>query len=420
MFEAEAGTAGSRSPRRTSFAPRSLSAVSHDLRTPISAVKASVTSLLDIEWPPEPARVPARDDRRGDRPAERARRQPARHDRLQTVRSRSGPPPRRSRASRRACCRPPDVGTPTTRSCSTSPSRSLGCSPTPPSRARARQRHRQRHPLLPGRSARTAQRRRAGGVVEVRVADRGQDLPSSPSALASSCRSSGSGTRRRTAKASASGSAVAKGFVESMGGTVEVEDTPGGAAAGGFVSTARLRLAVVGENQVFPPRAPFFLSVGNLPVPHTPPRLRSRVGVWGAVLVVDDEPQLLRALGTNLKARGYTVDLDRRTGRQRVRGPHASTPTSSPPRPRPARTAWRWSKGFAAGSSSRSSSSPCARRSARRSTPSTRARTTTSRSVQEWGETLARIRARSPRLRGEEEAVVETDDFVPSTSQQSG
>lgn len=27
------------------------------------------------------------------------------------------------------------------------------------------------------------------------------------------------------------------------------------------------------------------------------------------VLVVDDEPQILRALGTNLKARGYTVDL---------------------------------------------------------------------------------------------------------------
>ena len=27
------------------------------------------------------------------------------------------------------------------------------------------------------------------------------------------------------------------------------------------------------------------------------------------ILVVDDEPQILRALGTNLKARGYTVDL---------------------------------------------------------------------------------------------------------------
>ena len=31
--------------------------------------------------------------------------------------------------------------------------------------------------------------------------------------------------------------------------------------------------------------------------------------VGGRVLVVDDEPQILRALGANLKARGYTVDL---------------------------------------------------------------------------------------------------------------
>ena len=29
------------------------------------------------------------------------------------------------------------------------------------------------------------------------------------------------------------------------------------------------------------------------------------------VLVVDDEPPLLRALGTNLKARGYDVDKPR-------------------------------------------------------------------------------------------------------------
>src|SRR5580765_6300695 len=31
--------------------------------------------------------------------------------------------------------------------------------------------------------------------------------------------------------------------------------------------------------------------------------------VGARVLVVDDEPQILRALGANLKARGYTVDL---------------------------------------------------------------------------------------------------------------
>ncbi len=38
------------------------------------------------------------------------------------------------------------------------------------------------------------------------------------------------------------------------------------------MSTTRLRLVVAGET-LFPPRAPFFLeNVGNLPVPHTPPR----------------------------------------------------------------------------------------------------------------------------------------------------
>ncbi len=53
-LEAEAETAGALSAAnelRTAL----LSAVSHDLRTPISAIKASVTSLLqeDVDWPPD-------------------------------------------------------------------------------------------------------------------------------------------------------------------------------------------------------------------------------------------------------------------------------------------------------------------------------------------------------------------------------
>ena len=66
------------------------------------------------------------------------------------------------------------------------------------------------------------------------------------------------------------GLAVAKGFVEAIGGEVEIEDTPGG----GLTMVFRLRAATMTR-----------------------------------ILVVDDEPQLLRALGTNLKARGYEVDL---------------------------------------------------------------------------------------------------------------
>ena len=55
-----------------------------------------------------------------------------------------------------------------------------------------------------------------------------------------------------------------------MGGEVEVEDTPGG----GLTIVARLRAARMTR-----------------------------------ILVVDDEPQILRALGTNLRARGYDVEL---------------------------------------------------------------------------------------------------------------
>ena len=66
------------------------------------------------------------------------------------------------------------------------------------------------------------------------------------------------------------GLAVAKGFVEAIGGEVEIEDTPGRRADNG---------------------------------------LPAQGGAMTRILVVDDEPQILRALGTNLKARGYDVDL---------------------------------------------------------------------------------------------------------------
>ena len=56
-LEAEAGTAGTLAAANELRAAL-LSAVSHDLRTPISAVKASVTSLLqdDVDWTPEARR----------------------------------------------------------------------------------------------------------------------------------------------------------------------------------------------------------------------------------------------------------------------------------------------------------------------------------------------------------------------------
>ena len=108
----------------------------------------------------------------------------------------------------------------------------------------------------------------ADGYVDVRVVDQGPGVPVADverlfmpfQRLGDSSSDEGVGL----------GLAVAKGFVEAMGGEIEVESTPGGGlddrdpAAGGRMTR---------------------------------------------ILVVDDEPQILRALGTNLRARGYDVEL---------------------------------------------------------------------------------------------------------------
>ena len=59
-----------------------LQAVSHDLRTPLASIKASASSLrqTDIEWSEQDEAEFLADDRGGDRPAHRARVEPARHE----------------------------------------------------------------------------------------------------------------------------------------------------------------------------------------------------------------------------------------------------------------------------------------------------------------------------------------------------
>ena len=64
------------------------------------------------------------------------------------------------------------------------------------------------------------------GRVDVRVVDRGPGVPA-PSGSGCSSRSSGSATPA-AARGSDSGSRSRKGFVEAMGGEIEVDDTPGG------------------------------------------------------------------------------------------------------------------------------------------------------------------------------------------------
>ena len=96
------------------------------------------------------------------------------------------------------------------------------------------------------------------------------------------------------------------------------------------------------------------------------------------VLVVDDEPQFLRALQTNLRGAGYEVDTasDRRGGAELGGAPSAG---GDHPRPDPARRPRdrRVPTSSASGPTRRSSSSPPSATRPRRSPPSTRAPTTT-------------------------------------------
>ncbi len=139
-----------------------------------------------------------------------------------------------------------------------------------------------------------------GERVELRVVDRGPGVPDTAKdrifapfqRYGDAPRGAGVGL----------GLTVARGFVEAMGGTLAAEDTPGG----GLTMVLTLR-AVAGrppdrpELPTFPPR-----SRGDTPV--TPNHKPERQAGMTRVLVVDDEPQIVRALVINLKARKYEVD----------------------------------------------------------------------------------------------------------------
>ena len=115
------------------------------------------------------------------------------------------------------------------------------------------------------------------------------------------------------------GLAVARGFAEAMGGRIGAFDTPGGGL------TVRVTLPAASADR----SAPVVRAVVLGPVVRAPrfrvPRFgssRSRVSglaafwVMTRVLVVDDEPSILRALRINLSAREYDVStaVDGTTG----------------------------------------------------------------------------------------------------------
>ena len=160
-------------------------------------------------------------------------------------------PARTAGVASRWTCRSPCRGSTWTPRCSSGRSRTS--SPTRASGA----------PL----DIRSRSRARMRPSVELRVVDRGPRHRPSRIASGSSSRSSGSAIAGGDGVGL--GLAVARGFVEAMGGDLRIEDTPGGGLT-----------MVIGSGG----------------------------GAMTRVLVVDDEPQILRGLGTNLSARGYEVD----------------------------------------------------------------------------------------------------------------
>ena len=153
---------------------------------------------------------------------------------------------------------------------------------------------------------------RLGDRVEIRVIDRGPGIPPDDwdrvflpfQRLGDTDNTTGVGL----------GLALSRGLTEAMGGSLEPEETPGG----GLTMVVSLP-AVTGMTAAAPGL-----------------RERDEADAMTRVLVVDDEPQLLRALTINLRARHYEV-RGAATGTEALtvgRGPSARR---RHPRPRPAR-----------------------------------------------------------------------------------
>ena len=236
-LEAEAETAGTLAAANELRAAL-LSAVSHDLRTPIAAVKASVTSLLqdDVEWTPEAQH-------------EFLRTIDEETDRLNALVGNLLDMSRLQTGALEISSTPvglEEVLPAAVRSIAAADGAiELDVSESLPrvyadpgllERALANVLENAVRFSPPGQPARVT----AGavdGVVDVRVVDRGPGVPAAErerlfvpfQRLGDSPHGEGVGL----------GLAVAKGFVEAMGGEIEVEDTPGG----GLTIVLRLRAA---------------------------------------------------------------------------------------------------------------------------------------------------------------------------------
>ncbi len=184
-----------------------------------------------------------------------------------------------------------------------------------------------------------------GDRVELRVVDRGPGIPRSQQdrmfvpfqRLGDTDNTTGVGL----------GLALSRGLTEAMGGTLDPEETPGG----GLTMT--------------------------LSLPGRPGTGRAwQAGGVTRVLVVDDEPQILRALRINLRVRNYEVDTAATGSEALTAAEHPRTWCSST-WACPTWTASRSSRDCAGGLRPRSSCCPAGPTARTRSRRWTRARTTT-------------------------------------------
>ena len=215
-----------------------LSAVSHDLRTPLAGIKASVTSLLqdDVDWTPEARRefldtIAEETDRLNALVGNLLDMSRLQTDALEIMPSQVG-----LEEVLPAALRSLSVADETVELDVPETLPRVLADPGLLERALANLIDNAIRFSPPGRPARVT----AGavdGYVDVRVVDRGPGVPRADRArlfvpfqrLGDSVPGEGVGL----------GMAVAKGFVEAMGGEIEIEDTPGG----GLTVVTRLRVA---------------------------------------------------------------------------------------------------------------------------------------------------------------------------------
>ena len=267
-LEAEAETAGTLAAANELRAAL-LSAVSHDLRTPIAAVKASVTSLLqdDVDWTPEAQHeflrtIDEETDRLNALVGNLLDMSRLQTGALEISSTPVGLEEVLPAAVRSIAAADGAIELDVSESLPARLRRSR------PARARARQRPRERDPLLAARAAGARDRRR----------------------------------RRRRRRRARRGSRTG---------------CPGCRARPPLRPVPAARRLVAGRRRRPRPRRREGLrrgdGRGDRGRGHAGRRAHDRASAAGRVmsriLVVDDEPQLLRALGTNLKARGYDVDL---------------------------------------------------------------------------------------------------------------